>query len=215
MINYISKYLVFVIIVIIIFFVFQQFGDKFVNINEELPADSFDNKTQYKQYDNPPEMSIDTNKKYFVNLETSKGDIRIELFADEAPITVNNFVFLARDGFYDGLKFHRIVKDFMIQGGDPKGDGTGGPGYQFDDEPITRDYKRGIVAMANSGPNTNGSQFFIMHKDTDLQKNYTIFGQVVEGMDIVDKIAETPTTGPENSIPIENVVINKLSIEEK
>ena len=162
-------------------------------------------------------MTIDAKKKYAASLVTSKGSISVELFASEAPNTVNNFVFLARDGFYDQTTFHRVVKDFMIQGGDPKGDGTGGPGYKFADEKVTRDYKRGIVAMANAGPDTNGSQFFIMHKDYDLPKNYVIFGQVTKGIEVVDTITETPTgSGPggEQSKPTEKITIIKASITE-
>lgn len=122
-------------------------------------------------------------------ITTPKGVIMVELFGDEAPLTVSNFVGLARDKFYDGLTFHRVVPGFVVQGGDPRGDGTGGPGYQFNDEPVTRNYTRGIVAMANSGPNTNGSQFFIVLEDAELPPSYTIFGRVIEGMDAVDKLA--------------------------
>lgn len=122
-----------------------------------------------------------------VTIKTEKGDIVIELFGD-APLAASNFISLASRKFYDGLTFHRREEGFVIQGGDPKGDGTGDPGYKFADEPVTRDYKRGIVAMANSGPNTNGSQFFIVLADYPLEKKYTIFGQVVSGMDIVDQI---------------------------
>ncbi|PIR73179.1 MAG: peptidylprolyl isomerase [Candidatus Moranbacteria bacterium CG10_big_fil_rev_8_21_14_0_10_35_21] len=163
-------------------------------------------------------MTIDKSKKYFATMETSKGTMKVELFASETPIAVNNFVFLAKDGFYSNVKVHRIIKSFMIQSGDPKGDGTGGPGYQFDDESITRDYKRGTLAMANSGPDTNGSQFFIMHADYALPKSYVIFGQLVEGLDTLDKIAEIPVSMSsmgEKSVPTEDVIINSISIEEK
>lgn len=162
-------------------------------------------------------MIIDQTKKYQAQIKTSKGDIKIDLFAADTPIAVNNFVSLSNDNFYNGTVFHRVVKDFMIQGGDPKGDGTGGPGYMFNDEKITRDYKKGIVAMANSGPNTNGSQFFIMHRDFDLPKNYVIFGQVVEGMDVVDKIAlgETVDNGQgEKSKPVEPASVETVTISE-
>jgi len=125
-------------------------------------------------------------------LHTEKGDITISLNADQTPLTVNNFVTLAKKGFYNKTIFHRVIKGFMIQGGDPKGDGTGGPGYKFNDEPFTGEYTRGTVAMANAGPNTNGSQFFIMHQDNPLPKNYVIFGKVISGMDTVDAIAESP-----------------------
>jgi cyclophilin family peptidyl-prolyl cis-trans isomerase len=124
-----------------------------------------------------------------VTLVTTKGTIVFELFADEAPKTVSNFVALAQSGFYDGLTFHRVVPGFVIQGGDPVGNGTGGPGYKFEDETVTRDYDAGIVAMANSGPNTNGSQFFIMLEENPLPKQYTIFGKVTQGLDVVRKIA--------------------------
>ena len=123
-------------------------------------------------------------------IETDKGTIKFELFEDKAPITAKNFIELAQSEFYNGLTFHRYEPGFVIQGGDPKGDGGGGPGYNFADESVTREYDRGIVAMANAGPNTNGSQFFIMLGDApQLPKQYTIFGNVIEGMDIVDQIA--------------------------
>ncbi|MBI4185576.1 peptidylprolyl isomerase [Candidatus Berkelbacteria bacterium] len=122
-------------------------------------------------------------------IETKKGTIRFKLLADAAPLTVSNFIFLANDHFYDALTFHRVESGFVVQGGDPNGNGTGGPGYTFADEPVTRAYTRGIVAMANSGPNTNGSQFFIVLADTPLPPQYTIFGEVTEGMETVDAIA--------------------------
>ncbi|HUW22154.1 MAG TPA: peptidylprolyl isomerase [Candidatus Bathyarchaeia archaeon] len=164
-----------------------------------------------------PEMEINQNKKYTAVLNTSKGLIKISLFADKTPITANNFVSLARKKFYDGTIFHRVISGFMIQGGDPQGDGTGGPGYQFDDEPFEGEYARGIVAMANAGPNTNGSQFFIMHQNYPLPKNYVIFGQVIEGIEVVDQIAQSPTklgSSGENSTPIEPTVVNSVSIAE-
>jgi cyclophilin family peptidyl-prolyl cis-trans isomerase len=128
-------------------------------------------------------------------IHTTVGDIEVQLFADDAPKAANNFVDLARKGFYDGVIFHRIVPGFVIQGGDPTGTGTGGPGYKFEDEPFKGDYDRGTLAMANAGPNTNGSQFFICLADLGgrLPKNYTIFGRVTKGMDVVDKIAAGPT----------------------
>ncbi|TSC92229.1 MAG: peptidyl-prolyl isomerase [Candidatus Berkelbacteria bacterium Licking1014_85] len=122
-------------------------------------------------------------------IATEKGIIRIELFASEAPKTVSNFIYLAQNGFYNGLTFHRVEPGFVIQGGDPKGNGTGDPGYKFEDEKVVRDYDAGIVAMANSGPNTNGSQFFIMFEDNKaLPKQYTIFGKVLSGMEVVRAI---------------------------
>jgi cyclophilin family peptidyl-prolyl cis-trans isomerase len=174
--------------------------------------------TPSKQWSSPPEMTIDTGKQYTATLKTSMGDVTVELFADEAPRTVNNFVFLAREGFYDNAPFHRIMKDFMIQGGDPTGTGTGGPGYRFDDEPIRRDYDRGIVAMANAGRNTNGSQFFIMHGNRPLPKNYVIFGRVVDGMDVVDRLANVPVRpNPqgEASVPTQDVRITGVTIQER
>lgn len=165
-----------------------------------------------------PEMKIDKNKTYQAVLSTSAGDITIDLNADKTPITVNNFVYLSKKDFYNQTIFHRAIKGFMIQGGDPKGNGTGGPGYKFNDEPITGEYKRGVVAMANSGPNTNGSQFFIMHQDYDLPKNYVIFGQVTKGIEVVDKIAQAPVTSNssgENSTPVNPTTINSIKITEK
>lgn len=142
-----------------------------------------------KQYNAPQSMQIETNRTYKVLLKTNKGDITLELNPAEAPITVNNFVVLARDGYYNGLKFHRVVPGFVIQGGDPSGNGTGGPGYKFQDEPVKRRYRAGTVAMANAGPNTNGSQFFICLEDQPgLPPNYTIFGDTISGMDVVREI---------------------------
>jgi peptidyl-prolyl cis-trans isomerase B (cyclophilin B) len=150
-----------------------------------------------KQYDKPPEMAIDPTKNYTATLVTDRGKIVVELFAKDAPRTVNNFVFLARQGFYDGIVFHRVIADFMVQGGDPTGTGTGGPGYRFADEiennPRRHD-KPGILSMANAGPNTNGSQFFITHKATPwLDGKHTVFGQVTAGQDVVNAIAKGDT----------------------
>ncbi len=167
------------------------------------------------KYSAAPEMVIDPNKTYTAAIETTKGTMQAELFPKEAPMAVNNFVFLARDNFYQGIKFHRIISGFMVQTGDPTGTGTGGPGYQFEDEPVTREYTRGTLAMANAGPNTNGSQFFIVHQDYPLQKNYTIFGNVTEGLDVLDAIASTPTTGAEGSTPTEDVRITNITINEQ
>ena len=171
----------------------------------------------FKQYAQPPLMTIDPAASYTAIIRTNKGDITLELFASEAPVTVNNFVFLAREGFYDGVIFHRIIRDFMIQTGDPTGTGTGGPGYRFKDEPVTRSYSQGIVAMANSGPNTNGSQFFIVHgTSVGLQPSFTIFGQVTLGMDTVDKLANTPVQQSgrgEASVPTETLRIDSIEIK--
>ena len=142
-----------------------------------------------KRYNAPPQMQIETNRTYHVVIKTNKGDIHLDLNPAEAPMTVNNFVALARDGYYDGVTFHRVVPRFVIQGGDPTGTGSGGPGYQFQDEAVNRPYKAGTVAMANAGPNTNGSQFFICLEDQPgLPPNYTIFGDTVAGMDVVRNI---------------------------
>ncbi len=171
-----------------------------------------------KQYSAPPAMVIDPSKHYTATIKTTKGTMKAELYANEAPLTVNNFVVLSRDGFYNGIKFHRIIKGFMVQTGDPRGDGTGGPGYEFKDEPVTRDYTRGTLAMANAGPNTNGSQFFIVHKDAGLQKNYTIFGKLTEGFETLDAIAGTPVSPDargEPSVPQEDVRITGITIDEK
>ncbi len=141
-------------------------------------------------------MRIDSAKKYSAKLETTQGEIVVELFAKDAPITVNNFVFLAQDGFYNGTIFHRVLPNFMIQGGDPTGTGRGGPGYRFDDE--TRGnpnrHERGVLSMANAGPGTNGSQFFITHVPCDwLDGKHTVFGKVLSGQDVVDAVKQGDT----------------------
>lgn len=170
-------------------------------------------------WSSPPAMQIDQSKKYFATIETSLGTFKIELFASETPITVNNFVFLAQQNFYNGVIFHRIIKPFMVQTGDPMGTGGGGPGYQFKDElPVKHQYAPGIVAMANAGPNTNGSQFFICtganSAGLNSAPNYTQFGQVVEGMDIVQQIASVPvvSNGFEVSKPVTPPVIKSVTI---
>lgn len=163
-----------------------------------------------------PASKIDSNKKYTATMKTSEGTMEIELYASKTPITVNNFVTLAKKNYYDNTIFHRVIKGFMIQGGDPTGTGSGGPGYMFDDEPFTGEYTRGTLAMANAGPNTNGSQFFIMHQDYALPKNYVIFGKVTSGIDVVDKIATAPTKpGGENSSPVTPAKILSVMIVEK
>lgn len=170
--------------------------------------------------DNTPveDLEIDKTKSYTATLNTTEGPIVITLNADKTPITVNNFVTLAKKNFYNNTIFHRVIKGFMIQGGDPTGTGTGGPGYKFNDEPFEGDYTRGTVAMANSGPNTNGSQFFIMHADMNLPKNYVIFGKVTQGLDTVDKIAEAPvrdSVSGEMSDPVTPVKITSVEITEQ
>ena len=175
------------------------------------------------QWNTPPAMQIDTTKNYVATVDTSLGTFKIKLFASESPKTVNNFVFLSEQGFYNGVIFHRIIKTFMIQTGDPKGTGAGGPGYSFADElPTKHSYDVGIVAMANAGPNTNGSQFFICtgsgSKNLNFQPNYTQFGQITDGMDVVQKIAGVevgPGNGGENSKPTKPPVINKITITQQ
>jgi len=174
-----------------------------------------------KSWNVPPAVQIDTAKKYTAVFDTSLGSFKIELLANESPKTVNNFVFLAGQKFYDGVIFHRIIKTFMIQGGDPTGTGCGGPGYQFADElPVKHSYDVGIVAMANAGPNTNGSQFFVCtgadSKYLNHQPNYTQFGKVIEGLDTVQKIAAVPVTysNGEMSKPQTPPVIKSISISE-
>src|SRR3989338_329964 len=173
------------------------------------------------------EMPADVNMNILqkARIETNNGTVVVELYSKDAPKTVANFIKLAQEGFYSGAKFHRVIKDFMIQGGDPltKDDtkallwGTGGPGYQFEDELNTATksyqdgYRRGVVAMANAGPNANGSQFFIMHRDNPLPHNYTIFGKVVEGIETVDAIANAPVDT--NNRPTTPVVIKRITIE--
>lgn len=150
-----------------------------------------------KEYSGPPAMQIDPNKRYVAHFHTTKGDFDIELFAREAPVTVNNFVFLARDGFYDGVSFHRVISNFVIQGGDPTGTGRGGPGYRWDDEPsaLRIPHDTGVLSMANAGPNTNGSQFFITHSpQPHLNGKHAVFGKVVgNGMTVVNAIQQGDT----------------------
>ena len=169
-------------------------------------------------YSAPPAMTLDDSKSYSATIKTNHGDINVELFSADVPVTVNNFVFLAKEGFYKNGQFHRVIKDFMIHGGCPTGDGTGGPGYRFQDEPVTRSYVKGTLAMANAGPNTNGSQFFIVHgADVGLPPNYTIFGNVTSGIDVLDAIATSPvTTGRsgEPSTPTTALEINDVEIQE-
>ena len=170
-----------------------------------------------KVYDSMPEMNIDISKKYTAVIKTSMGDMSIEFFTEDAPMTVNNFINLSRDGYYDNVIFHRVISGFMIQGGDPSGTGHGEmgkyPGYKFEDELNNqRSYDKGILAMANAGPDTNGSQFFIMHVDYPLPYQYTIFGFVTEGLDVIDKIASVETG--EGDKPINDVVIEAIEVKE-
>lgn len=167
-----------------------------------------------------PTSMIDISKQYEVILKTSEGDITLELYADKVPNTVNNFVYLASQGFYKDTVFHRVIKDFMIQGGDPVGNGSGGPGYRINDEKFEGDYTRGTIAMARTmAPNSAGSQFFIMHKDVPLPKDYVIFGKVTKGIEVVDKIAEAETTLNEaegaNSKPVKPVKVIDAIVTQK
>ena len=170
-----------------------------------------------KVYDSMPEMNIDISKKYSAVIKTSMGNMSIEFFTEDAPLTVNNFINLSRDGYYDNVIFHRVISGFMIQGGDPSGTGHGEmgkfPGYKFEDELNNqRSYDKGILAMANAGPDTNGSQFFIMHVDYPLPYQYTIFGFVTEGLDVIDKIASVETGDGDK--PINDVVIETIEVKE-
>ncbi|HTW95126.1 MAG TPA: peptidylprolyl isomerase [Tepidisphaeraceae bacterium] len=168
-----------------------------------------------KQYSTPPAMTIDPKKSYTATIQTSLGDVVVELFPKDAPGHVNSFVFLAREGFYDGVIFHRVIKDFMIQGGDPTGTGTGGPGYQLKAEFNSRKHKRGILSAArSSNPNSAGSQFFLMHADSPhLDGQYTAYGQVIKGIEVVDKIADLPVDA--NDRPRTPPKINHVVIDEK
>lgn len=191
----------------------------------ESATTSSNEAAKVKSWTQPPATTIDVNKQYSAEISTSKGDFTIQLYAKDAPITVNSFVFLAKEHFYDGIIFHRIIESYMIQTGDPLGNGTGGPGYSIPDELNSpHQYEEGVVAMANAGPNTGGSQFFIgTGPDIDglnakKYANYTIFGKVSAGMDVVKQIAATPV-GPningEPSKPTEQVTINSVTITEK
>jgi cyclophilin family peptidyl-prolyl cis-trans isomerase len=169
--------------------------------------------TQKKQWSKEPEMQIDKEKSYTATIKTDKGDILIDLFAAKAPRTVNNFVFLARQGFYDGTIFHRVIANFMVQGGDPTGTGMGGPGYKFADEfdSSLKHDKPGVLSMANAGRNTNGSQFFITHVPTPwLDGAHAVFGQVKAGMDVVNSIPPRDPQRPEYpGVKIQSVEIQE------
>ncbi|KXK12145.1 MAG: peptidyl-prolyl isomerase [Chloroflexi bacterium OLB14] len=190
-----------IVLLVIVFFAWKLFPKK---------------SSEPKEYTAPPAISIDITKKYTATIEMEKGgNIVIELFADKAPITVNNFVFLAREGFYDGTTFHRVLEGFMAQGGDPTGTGAGGPGYAFEDEfsPDLSFDRAGLLAMANSGPNTNGSQFFITFAPTPhLTGLHTIFGQVIEGMDVVNGLTRRD---PDQNPDFTGDVIKTITITEE
>ena len=167
------------------------------------------------QFDAPPPMVIDPEKNYVAEMVTTAGTMKISLNSSRAPKTVNNFVFLARWHYYDGIIFHRVIRDFVIQGGDPQGTGTGGPGYRFEDElPNSGEYQIGSLAMANAGPDTNGSQFFVITGPSGvaLPPNYSLFGQVIDGLEVAEKIQSTPTDPQDR--PVEDVVIESVTISE-
>jgi len=173
----------------------------------------------HQQWSKEHELSIDVSKTYTASIETSAGTVEVEFYPKDAPKAVNNFVTLARADYYDNTPFHRIIDGFVVQGGDPTGTGAGGPGYKFADEPITKEYEKGTLAMANAGPNTNGSQFFICTADLKgkLGKNYTIFGKVTSGIDVVDKLNKTPVQASrsgERSTPINPVTLIKATVTE-
>ncbi len=172
-----------------------------------------------KQYATAPELILEPTRRYSATIRTNHGAMTLELFAAEAPRTVNNFVFLAREGFYEAGCFHRVIRDFMIQGGCPEGSGRGGPGYRFQDEPVTRPYVKGTLAMANAGPNTNGSQFFIVHgQNVGLPPNYTIFGMLVAGEETLDTLANAAVTSGgsgESSTPAQRLEIRNIEIDEQ
>ena len=168
-----------------------------------------------KRYSKQPDMTIDPNKQYSATIDTTAGPIQVELWAKEAPKTVNNFVTLARDGFYNGTIFHRVIPNFMVQGGDPTGTGMGGPGYKFADEINNNKLVKGVLAMANAGPNTNGSQFFIITAPSTpwLDGMHTGFGKVTSGQDVVDQISQVRRNSQDK--PLQDIKINSVTIEEK
>ena len=170
-------------------------------------------KPEPKTYDAPPPMIIDTNKQYTAFMETEKGTLVLELFAKDVPKTVNNFVFLSNEGFYDGTTFHRVFPGFMAQGGDPTGTGGGGPGYRFEDEFTEHSHVAGALSMANSGSNTNGSQFFICYKpQPHLDGHHSVFGQLVEGMDVLESL--TPRDPSQNpSFEGDRLISVKIAVE--
>ncbi len=168
-----------------------------------------------KQYSAPPKMTIDANKTYTATIDTTEGAITLELYPKDAPQHVNSWIFLAKDGFYDGVIFHRVIPGFMIQGGDPTGTGTGGPGYHLPAEFNNTKHVRGVLSMARTNdPNSAGSQFFLMHKDSFfLDRQYTAFGKITSGIEVVDKIANAPRDG--NDRPHKPTKINKITVSEK
>ena len=190
-------------------------------LNESVQLNTYEQEgdvlSNNKVYDSMPEMNIDISKKYTAVIKTSMGDMSVEFFTEDAPMTVNNFINLSRDGYYDNVIFHRVISGFMIQGGDPSGTGHGEmgkyPGYKFEDELNNqRSYDKGILAMANAGPDTNGSQFFIMHVNYPLPYQYTIFGFVTDGLEVIDKIASVETGDGDK--PVNDVVIETVEVKE-
>lgn len=214
--NIIKKFLptIILIVAVAVIFILAKGWDN----NSKESNNNIEGTPSMKTYAQAPSMIIDVNKSYSAILKTTAGDMEISLNVKETPITVNNFVFLARDGYYNNVIFHRVLPGFMIQGGDPTGTGSGTPGYRFDDEAFNGEYERGTVAMANAGPDTNGSQFFIMHKDYPLDKAYVIFGKVTKGLDVVDAIATAKTKlGSDGAMssPVDPVKILSIEIIEK
>jgi len=191
------------------------------SLNRNLDQNNNDNSSTAGQPQAEQQASVADsavkNNMHTITLETNYGTIEFETYDADAPKTVKNFIDLANKGYYNNLTFHRVIKGFMIQGGDPNGNGTGGPGYAFEDElnpnaeSYKAGYKKGVVAMANSGPNTNGSQFFIMHRDYPLPKNYTIFGKVINGQDVVDKIANVQTDAADK--PLSPVIMKSATVK--
>lgn len=206
-----SRYII--ILVVLLMVVSQVFGCT----SDSQPSES--STPPETQVENPnnndgePPMTIDVNKIYIATVTTEKGAIKIELFAKDAPKTVNNFVYLARKGFYDNTTFHRVIPGFMVQGGDPTGTGTGGPGYKFEDEINDHTHATGVISMANSGPNTNGSQFFITYApQPHLNGKHTVFGKVIEGMDVLNRLTpRDPTANPN----FKGDTLISVTIEEK
>jgi cyclophilin family peptidyl-prolyl cis-trans isomerase len=208
---------VLVVVLGVLWYIFDAKSNSLIQENSESYGETF--RVIKDNRGNATTTNIKIDSMHTVTIETNKGTIVFETYDTDAPKTVENFITLANKGFYNGIIFHRVIEGFMIQGGDPTGTGYSGPGYKFADEldPNTPSaklgYVRGTVAMANSGPNTNGSQFFIMHKDNPLPHNYTIFGRVISGMDVVDAIATTPTDAGDR--PLSEVKMIKVTVSEK
>lgn len=222
-----KKWLLMIIVLVVAIMTTAGCGKKQEDQSAGDRSNQTEPQTNAKQWNSPPKMQIDPAKKYSAEVTTSKGKFTIELFAKDAPKTVNNFVFLAKEGYYNDVLFHRIIESFMIQTGDPTGTGTGGPGYKFEDElPPAIKYEPGVVAMANAGPNTNGSQFFICSGEDsgpilNPQPYYTVFGKVTDGMETVQAIAKTPVQVNPNggdsspSMPTEKITIDSIKIVEQ